>query len=77
MEHAFVCSEHQLAQLKVISSFNSDGQVNDLLYAMLQIKGHENLPADNEPAVYVANHQSYMVRINKNLQISCDLGEWN
>ena len=28
----------------------------------IQIEGKENLPAADSPAVYVANHQSFMVR---------------
>ena len=28
----------------------------------LQIEGSENLPAKDQPAVYVANHQSFLVR---------------
>ena len=28
----------------------------------LQVVGRENLPANDEPAVYVANHQSFLVR---------------
>ncbi len=27
-----------------------------------QIEGKENLPAKDQPAVYVANHQSFLVR---------------
>ena len=27
-----------------------------------QIEGRENLPAKDKPAVYVANHQSFLVR---------------
>lgn len=32
----------------------------------MQIEGEENLPAADSPAVYVANHQSFMVRANPN-----------
>ena len=27
----------------------------------MQVVGRENLPANDEPAVYVANHQSFLV----------------
>ena len=32
----------------------------------IQIEGKENLPAADSPAVYVANHQSFMVRAKPN-----------
>ena len=30
----------------------------------MQVEGREHLPRPDEPAVYVANHQSFMVRTN-------------
>lgn len=29
----------------------------------LQVEGRENLPAPDQPAVYIANHQSFLVSI--------------
>ena len=33
-----------------------------MLYYPVQIEGLENQPAPTQPAVYVANHQSFLVR---------------
>ena len=36
-----------------------------------QIEGRENLPAKGEPAVYVANHQSFLVSNSVQRSTSC------
>ena len=33
-----------------------------LFAVLIQIEGAENLPPPNQPAVYVSNHQSFLVR---------------
>lgn len=35
-----------------------------MLACLLQIEGRENLPEKDEAAVYVANHQSFLVSVN-------------
>jgi 1-acyl-sn-glycerol-3-phosphate acyltransferase len=37
-------------------------KLTTMFYYPVQIEGLENLPAANQPAVYVANHQSFLVR---------------
>ena len=40
-------------------------------HVVAQIEGKENLPAADAPAVYVANHQSFMVRSGVNNTEPC------
>lgn len=36
-------------------------KLTTLFYYPVEIQGLENLPASNQPAVYVSNHQSFLV----------------
>ena len=38
--------------------------------AAVQVEGEENLPPFDQPAVYVANHQSFLVRCQSERQCS-------
>ena len=42
---------------------------------LLQVEGAENLPADSEPAVYVSNHQSFLVRWHTTELAGCSLAQ--
>jgi 1-acyl-sn-glycerol-3-phosphate acyltransferase len=38
-------------------------KLTTMLYYPVKIEGLENLPAPNQPAVYVSNHLSFLVRL--------------
>lgn len=43
---------------------------------LLQLEGLENLPAFDEPAVYIANHQSFLVRCCLSVTCTPHVDEW-
>lgn len=46
---------------------------------MMQIEGVENLPPASQPAVYVSNHQSFLVRsttADNHMHEACHCGTW-